>query len=229
MSSHFRFEIEGTSVSYCYIRKNGCSAFKQLMADLANFDNSRRGAIDLMHERFGVQRIEDVSSAQWRVFVYRSPLDRIVSLFRNKLIMQEGASDFIHDFEQVSGMQAQETSFSTFVSRYLQARPSDPHTWAQRDHLLPVDYNAACTLQTLERTMSAVLGPALAHRYFAKPANASSEKLHDDPSFDTPVRVLRERWARSGELPSAKGLVDDVIEGAVNRLYGGDHRLSPRA
>jgi hypothetical protein len=228
LRSHFLFEIGGQSIAYCYIRKNACSAFKRMILDQAGYDGAWEDAIQFLLT-LAPPSLSAARAAKWRIYVHRDPFERAVSLFRNKLVMREGDRDFIPDFERVTGQDADEATFEQFVTAYLAGKPRDPHTWSQASHLLPMSYNCVATLATLFEDMRPIVGEELAGRYFAKPANQSSAALHNETSFDVPVRLLRERYAETGELPSNAALDEPGVRAIVRGLYADDYHLAPKS
>ncbi len=227
LRAHFTADIAGTTITFCYVRKNACSAFKRLILDHAGYDGEWRGSIGYLVRNCSARSLAEARSAQWRIFVYRDPFERVASLFRNKLIMQDGAVDFLRSYSKVTGSDPAEASFSSLVKDYLTGRRLDPHAHSQASHLLPISYNCVSTPETLFTDMRGIFGDELAHRYFARPSNPSSARLFDHPSSDTPVRLLRERFAASGELPSVEALRTAELETLVRRIYRDDYLLDP--
>lgn len=227
LRSHYLFEIGGQTIAYCYIRKNACSAFKRMILDQAGYEGAWDDAIDFL-ARFNPPSLAAAKAATWRIYVYRDPFERMASLFRNKLVAREGSSDFIANFEHVTGSDADNATFELFVTNYLTSKPGDPHTWTQASQLLPMSYNIVSTLDTLFEDMRPVVGDDIANRYFATAANRSSQALYDDTSFDVPVRLLRKRHSATGELPSSTALGRPVLRNRVERLYADDYSLAPR-
>lgn len=229
MNSHFRFTLAGRSIAYCYIRKNASSAFKQMMLDANGYDGPWEGAFDFMRRRCGIRIVEDVRSAAWRIYVYRHPFDRAVSLFRNKMVMQSYADDFLANYSSVMHADPLDATFASFVRSYLPSKYADPHVWAQCDHLLPVDYNCAWSMTWLLEHAREIFGTEIADRYFSRPANRSSENLFDEPSADVPVRELRQDFLRRGKLPSVAALRNNDTDRMIHRIYRRDYELEPNA
>jgi hypothetical protein len=227
LRSHLQAEIGGASITYCYIRKNACSAFKRLLINHYNYQGEWRNAVGFLTRTCSAPNLAAARSAQWRIFVYRDPFDRAASLFRHKMIMQHGAENFLRNYREVTGADPASATFSSFVTDYLTGRKLDPHTRSQASHLLPIDYNIVSTPQTLLADMRGIFGDELAQRYFALPSNRSSASPFDDPSWDTSVHVLGERLAATGELPSLDALRTSELESIVQRLYRDDYALDP--
>lgn len=228
LRGHFIFEIDGARIAYCYIRKNACSAFKRMILDRAGYRGEWDDAIGFLEENFAPKRIADVRSAAWRIFVYRDPFDRAASLFRNKMVVQENASDFLRSYAETTQSDPMDATFDLMVRSYLERSPSDPHVHSQAAHLLPASYNLVASMETLADDMKAVVGEELAKRYFARPVNESSAMLFAEPSSDVPVRLLRERYAATGELPGAAALASPELRSTIQRIYRADYKLLPR-
>ncbi len=94
---HFTFELAGKRVVYCYIRKNASSAFKKLIVDCSPFSNLMKENENPIHflYKYHKSTAKDFSRADHIIFVYRDPIERILSLFKNKFIQQIGAQDIL--------------------------------------------------------------------------------------------------------------------------------------
>jgi hypothetical protein len=226
LRSHFLFEIDGQTIAYCYIRKNACSAFKRMLLDRAGYTGHWDDALQFLIQHYAAPSLAAAKAARWRVCVYRDPFDRAVSLFRNKLLMQEGDRDFLPDVEAVSGRDAANMTFEDFVRAYLAAEARDPHTRGQASHLLPMSYNCMPTLESLFEDMKPIVGDELAGRYFRNRANNSSGALFVEPSSRVQIRLLRERYVATGELPAVAALDDPELRSIIRRLYRDDYRLA---
>ena len=91
-SKSYAFELEflGKRISYTYIRKNACSAFKRLFAgethhDFSSYSTALKAMINL-HLENDIRRIE---SSDFRVFVYRDPVERVLSACESYRICRE--------------------------------------------------------------------------------------------------------------------------------------------
>ena len=163
--SHYALEIGGKRILYAYIRKNGCSAFKTAMG-LAS-DVSIGAARRLRAGPFG--------RYDARIFVWRDPEERLVSLYRNKILDRKNAEDLIRRYREV--MHEEPSSFERFA--LFATTGADPHLIAQRHHLRPIRYTHAIELGALHATMCALVGPEAAAP-FRVPVN---------PSRKAPVEV----------------------------------------
>ncbi len=128
--SHYALEIGGKRILYAYIRKNGCSAFKTAMG-LAS-DVSIGAARRLRAGPFG--------RYDARIFVWRDPEERLVSLYRNKILDRKNAEDLIRRYREV--MHEEPSSFERFA--LFATTGADPHLIAQRHHLRPIRCTPRC-------------------------------------------------------------------------------------
>ncbi|MXU64541.1 sulfotransferase family 2 domain-containing protein [Oceanomicrobium pacificus] len=122
---HLTFRLGDRTIAYAYIRKNGCSTFKQALG--YTWD----------------QRIDAVSEAypygphDIAIFVYRCPMDRLVSIWRNKILTDAPhAADLQADYRSTMGEAP--TCFERFCD--YAARGRDPHLWPQSAHLKRLRY-----------------------------------------------------------------------------------------
>jgi hypothetical protein len=226
LGSHFCFTINGRRVAYCYIRKNGCSAFKRLMLDVAGGERDDEQPITTLSRHFGARSLDEVRRADHRILVLRDPYARLVSLFRNKFIMRDGAEDILRDFAAVTGSDALCATFEGFVRDYVAKHPSDPHCWAITDHLLPVDYDVVIPLEELGQAMSATLGEAVAKRYFNTPLNSSHDRLEHRPgAWAVTASKLREAWELTSIMADGGSFEDQDLRVLVEWLFAKDYRM----
>lgn len=227
LDSHFVFEVEGQRIAYCYIRKNACSAFKHLMLDVAGYEGPRAGSIEHLYSRYPARGLTHVLSSDWRMFVYRDPIDRAASLFRSKMVMQKGAKPLLASYRSITRSDPNAASFSGFVTDYLTRRNIDVHARPQSSHLLPIAYNSVSTLETLHDDVRRICGPEIADAYFSRPTNPTSSQLSQQPSSDAPVHVLKAHYEDTGELPSTAALMTPELEAMIRRIYSRDYALDP--
>jgi hypothetical protein len=227
LESHFVFEVDGQRIAYCYIRKNACSAFKHLMLDAAGYDGPRAGSIGFLYSRYPARGLAHVLSSDWRMFVYRDPIDRAASLFRSKMIMQKGAKPFLANYRQITSSDPNDATFSRFVTEYLTRRNLDVHARDQSSHLLPIRYNSVSTLGTLHDDVQRICGAQIADTYFSRPTNPTSSHLSQQPSSDVPVHVLKAHYEDTGELPSKGALLTPDLEASIRHIYRRDYALDP--
>ncbi len=125
----------GQRVLYAYIRKNGCSSIKRL---LGGHPDSK---IDCFESHYHRGQPYDFA-----FFIYRDPVERILSLFRDKVIDGRGATDILAEFRDILPREDPHDfeAFAHFVTK-----SQDPHCWSQASHLRPIRYlgcrSARCT------------------------------------------------------------------------------------
>ncbi|NJN74614.1 MAG: sulfotransferase family protein, partial [Limnothrix sp. RL_2_0] len=103
-SLHFKFYFEAKKIAYCYIRKNASSAFKNLILGLEHPDIKLNGEhkLNYLIKHHKCVDIQDIQSADHRIFVYRDPVKRVVSLFKNKFICKEGRAGILDNYESLT-------------------------------------------------------------------------------------------------------------------------------
>lgn len=180
---HLYLELNGVRIAYAYIRKNGCSAFKRAMG----FDPTTQ--------------VDNIAKTnRWRpwqrfdhaIFVYRDPLERLISLYRNKVIDGRGSADILRTYYRT--MREAPTTFERFVE--FACLEEDPHCWKQTDHLKPLNYTAVA-LSQLYPAMSEIVGPGAAE-IFRRKENSSSP--HQIEITDRARAMLKEHYAKDYAL-----------------------------
>lgn len=178
---------DGQVILYTYIRKNACSAFKDMMSAKRSENLGKPGLGGIKEFRWS-KRIKHWDHA---IFVYRDPFDRLVSAFVNKFIERSGHRDIFDNFWEVSGQRPETATFRDFV-QYAAApfHRLDPHVWPQKAHLLSIDYTLAIEIGDLSRVMAARF-PSLA-AFFRHKVNetAGQGAFHGDLS-DVPAQDIK--------------------------------------
>lgn len=235
---NFGIDVDGTRISYTYIRKNACSAFKEMFAflshhDLSQYDSILKGMIAHHHD----DSIEAISSADFRVCVLRDPVDRAVSVFKNKFIQMAGNKDIFLSVERALGVRGSEVTFRAFVSEYvgrlkMDRCSVDPHLWRQSDHLYPVLYNAAIQMSELKSSMERIAGLEVSRKCFSKRLNSSVGRGDGSGLYgncaDRTAGELNELYKDEGFVPSAKDLLDESTAAALRTIYQEDLELFDR-
>lgn len=163
---HFSLPTGGKRFIYAYIRKNGCSAFKRAV-----------GLPSDAHVAAMIERYE------WRpfrrrhdgaIFVWRDPLDRLLSLYKNKILDAQHNGDIWRTYCKT--MAEEPSTFERFVE--FATTGADPHCIPQYKHLKPLRYTHAIELSELGAAMADLVGEEAA-RPFQHPVNASkSHEVH---------------------------------------------------
>lgn len=180
---HLAFQLGDKRIAYAYIRKNGCSAFKRALGydpstdvEVVAADHAyRRGHYDAT------------------IFVWRDPVERMVSLFKNKILERKNADYLIASYRNVMGEEP--SDFERFVD--FACLEADPHCWRQRDHLLRLRYTHAIPLHRLHDAMCSIVGQQAAEPFAAK-ANPTSD-LPVDIS-DRARAMIRRHYARDYDM-----------------------------
>lgn len=228
---HFRFELGGKSIGYCYIRKNGCSNFKQaIIAESPNAKeaDSFSSEIDFLIKHH-LMRNHDAAECDRIVFVYRDPVERFLSMFRNKFIQRDGYEDLFGNYEQLTGQPAPEASFTDVVAKYLPQpfAKMDPHFWRQKTHLKRFRYTDALPMAEIHEGMRQIVGDELAAQYFQKPVNtsASSQDIDDTDAATASADELHKVYAANNEMPSKASLLKPELEQKIRARYSDDYGL----
>lgn len=156
---HLLLPFGDQRIMYAYIRKNGCSAFKLAM-----------GMLDAdWTERVSAYQWTPSSRSDASIFVWRDPVERLVSLYRNKIIDQQQNLDITRTYRETMGEDA--STFARFVE--LAVTGADPHCIQQHKHLMPIVYTHAVPLERLHESMVEIVGEVAAepfrHRVNASP------------------------------------------------------------
>src|SRR6056297_261852 len=104
-SPDFLFEGKEFSFFYTYIRKNASTAFKKLFQEVyPGVCPGDLPSINCMGEYAqvnGLQPDEIDQRFAIKLFVYRDPIDRVFSVYKNKLIQVNRAADILKQVEKV--------------------------------------------------------------------------------------------------------------------------------
>ncbi|MBK0400382.1 sulfotransferase family 2 domain-containing protein [Limibaculum sp. M0105] len=177
---HLAFELGGSRIAYAYIRKNGCSSFKRALG----FDYATNVRTIARAHPYRPWRRYDAT-----IFVWRDPEERLLSLFRNKIIQRDHADGILASYRRVMG--AEPATFEDFVR--FACRDADPHCWPQCDHLMPIRYTHAIPLSRLYQSMCGIVGEEAAEP-FVQPYNASVPYLTE--VSDEARRLIRRHYAK---------------------------------
>lgn len=157
---HLMLRLGDVRICYAYIRKNGCSCFKAALGYPAA---TRISEIACRHRRRWFQGHDAA------IFVWRDPLDRLLSLYRNKILDRIGADDILCRYRAAMGREP--SDFESFVRFAMLG--VDPHCLPQTAHLRPMLYTHAIPLAGLHRAMAAIVGTDAAAA-FRQPVNSSA-------------------------------------------------------
>lgn len=228
---HYVIDIEGVKILYTYIRKNACSAFKQLFqGEGVAAKNKYTDPLQYMTQNY-LYDLANLSSVDIRMFVYRDPIERIYSLFKNKFIERSGHHDIFINIEKLLGRSADNISFQEFCFNYLPnlfgSEKLDPHVIPQHWHLLPGQYEAAIAMDRLPLAISGLLGENIAMKYFQKRVNATSNistRYIEDVSC-RPAIELHRMFLAEKIFPTQESMVNEDIAQRLKDIYAVDYKM----
>lgn len=229
--NHFGFELGGRRIGYCYVRKNGCSSFKRMFLERSpHRDQFQEGErpIDFMR-RYHRLTLPELQGCDHLIFVYRDPVERMLSMFRNKFIARSGAEDIRRSYARITGQSVDDSSFRQFIDSYLTADIArlDPHVVPQRMHLQRAVYTDVLPMSGLHAGMRRILGKALADEYFLRPANSTFHvPLGEMPgAAEAPIGELAALYASEGLMPDNASLLPPDLERSLKSIYAMDYEI----
>lgn len=236
-SPDFFFEEKGVSFFYTYIRKNASTSFKKLFQAL--YPDACPGdlpTIRCMAEHSQVKGLAPEQIDQrfaTKLFVYRDPIDRVFSVYKNKLIQQDGAEDLLRRLEKVAGRDPALLTFDEFVHEYVVLLETerweevDGHLYPQVWHLLPITYNKVIRMDNVYQAMQELLPVELCDQVFKEPSNSTTKGTVPlawaDP--DCPAIYFRKKYAQGKALPSLNQLLTPATEARLREIYADDYRM----
>tara|TARA_B100000700_G_scaffold221399_2_gene243768 strand:+ start:1126 stop:1932 length:807 start_codon:yes stop_codon:yes gene_type:complete len=234
----FLYSVNGDRILYTYIRKNACTAFKYLFREIYQpwQEPVYEPLIGELNKAIAVRQ-DDIEAGKVgydaSLFVYRDPSERAISAFKNKLIQQSGADDFIRTVEVFYDKPFGEISFASFVTDYLAAlttdnwKAVDGHMYPQRWHLLPIKYTHVIEMGLLYEGMLELLPWELADKVFGTPANKTREKPTHMADVDstTPVSELVSIYNDTGFMPKKADILTDELEAELRKIYREDYEM----
>lgn len=232
--NHFMLRVGDVTLGYCYLRKNACSSFKQMFLDLSPAADTRdpdARPIDFMRAHHRMEEA-DLARCDHMVIVYRDPVQRFMSMFRNKFIAMKGATDILDNFAHLEGQSPDGASFRQVVMGYLQHDFAllDRHLQPQAIHLRRAIYTDVVAIGALHARMTVILGPHIADRYFMRPVNRSSDiALRPvQGAADLPVSALRHLHQDKGYSPDDDSFLTADLRRALHDRYATDYRMIAR-
>lgn len=225
------------SFFYTYIRKNASTSFKKLFQALypgVCSDDPPSISCIAKHIRVKGLTPEEIDQRfTIKLFVYRDPIDRVFSTYKNKLIQQDGAGDFLSRLEAVVGRDPALLTFDEFIHEYVvlleteRWKEVDAHLYPQMWHLLPITYNKVIRMDKAYQEMQALLPSKLCDQVFKEPFNSTTKGsmpvIWADP--DCPVVYFRKKYAYSKALPSLRQLLTPTTVDRLRALYADDYRM----
>ncbi|WP_244208625.1 sulfotransferase family 2 domain-containing protein [Vreelandella andesensis] len=236
-SPDFFFEAEDVSFFFTYIRKNASTSFKKLFQLL--YPGACSGDLPSIHCLIKHAQVKELTPEEidkrfsTKLFVYRDPVDRVFSTYKNKVIQQDGAEDLLRRLEKVVGRDPALLTFDEFVQEYVVLLKTerweevDGHLYPQVWHLLPITYNKVIRMDNVYHEMCELLPAELCDRVFKEPTNSTTKGsvplAWADP--DCPAIYFRKKYARGKLLPSLSQLLTPATEARLREVYADDYRM----
>jgi hypothetical protein len=225
--NHFIIEINGISFAYCYIRKNACSAFKDLFMHESVHPMDKRSALANMISYHSCN-LEQVALADFRIVILRDPISRVASVFQNKFAQQLGFSDIFKNYNKITGLNPRLATFNDFIFNYLdnEILSLDVHLHPQISHLYPIIYNASCEIKSLYNMADNIFGSTVADKYFKVERNKSSTFLPSSSKFlNYPAYILNDLYLKTGRVPNFLEIMNSECIEFLKSKYFDDIRL----
>lgn len=236
-SPDFVFQGEGVSFFYTYIRKNASTSFKKLFKVM--HPGLCPGDIPSLGCMAKYAQVKDLSpedidkSFANKIFIYRDPIERAFSVFKNKLIQQDGAEDLLSRLTKSVQRDAGLLTFEDFVNEYVSLLETDRweevdgHLYPQTWHLLPITYNKVITMDSLYEEMRGLLPEDLCNEVFLEPTNSTTKGTIplEVCDADCPAVYFQKKYAESKALPKLEQLLTPAVEARLKEIYADDYRI----
>lgn len=231
---HFSFEANKKKIVYCYIRKNASSSFKRLIISQSPYKKKRtdfQSSLKFLF-RFHATKLRQFEKFDHSIFVVRNPVDRILSVFKNKFIQRNGNIDIFESYSGVTGKNPETATFSDFITDYI-GRPFsdlDVHVRPQSSSLLPTKYSDAIPLKGLHTRMADIIGPNLADQYFLPQVNSTSDAglVELDAAYLLTAADLQRIYLERNEFPASECFLSAAIRRRIENVYAQDFDLNER-
>ncbi|CAH1043980.1 sulfotransferase family 2 domain-containing protein [Halomonas sp. TD01] len=236
-SPDFFFEGEGVSFFYTYIRKNASTSFKMLFKAL--YPDACPGDVPSVSCMIKNAQVNDLDPKEidqrfnFKVFVYRDPIERVFSTYKNKLIQRDGAEDLLNLLQKVVGRDPALLTFDEFVHEYVVLLETerweevDSHLYPQVWHLRPITYNKVIRMDNVYKEMQELLPNELCDQVFKEPSNSTTKGSTSLPWVDSdcPAVYFRKKYAEGKALPSLRQLLTPATEVRLRELYAKDYKM----
>ncbi|HSP32106.1 MAG TPA: sulfotransferase family 2 domain-containing protein, partial [Halomonas sp.] len=234
-SPDFLFQGDGVSFFYTYIRKNASTSFKklfQLMHPGLCPGKEPSLACMAMHAQVKDLTPEEIDKTfEKKVFIYRDPVERVFSVYKNKLIQQDGAEDLLGRLKSATGRDPGLMTFGDFVNEYVSLletdrwKEVDGHLYPQAWHLLPITYNMVIPMERVHENMLELLSKELCNQAFGKPSNSTNEGSISlkNCDADTPAIYFQRKYIQSKALPELEQVITPVINSRLKEIYAEDY------
>lgn len=236
-SPDFAFQGDGVSFFYTYIRKNASTSFKKLFKVM--HPGLCPGDIPSLSCMAKYAQVKDLTPEEIdqsfanKIFIYRDPVERAFSVYKNKLIQQEGAEDLLARLSKAVQRDAGLLTFNDFVNEYVSLLETDRwedvdgHLYPQSWHLLPITYNKVITMDSLYAEMRELLPEALCNEVFLEPTNSTTKGAVplEICDADCPAVYFQKKYAESKALPTLEQILTPAAEARLREIYADDYRI----
>lgn len=249
---HYQLKVANKKILYAHIRKNASSQFRSIINRrthpkyflkprniikyLIGLSPADRNHIGGNMRYFKHPYGEPVEGFEYDaiIFVYRDPLERLFSVFKNKFIDNINSDDIKYNFENLTCCRFERATFAHFV-KYTSENPLllDPHVIPQKAHLWEIDYRPI-KLDNLRGVMDEIIGSKDGEQLFGYKSNSSGQngnltedKFEPGSLCDTPVCDLRKIRKEVEYLP-IKSFIGNEICSVVKTNYAQDYEMISR-
>lgn len=231
------FDTDAGGFLYTYIRKNASTSFKKLFKTLnpeACLDDIPTIGCMVKHSKIQDELPDEIEKKfKTKVFIYRDPIERVFSVYNNKLVQQDGAVDLLRRLEMAINRDPASLTFNEFVSEYVVLLETsrweevDAHLYPQKWHLLPITYNKTICINNLYQEMRSFLSDELCDKVFKKPSNSTTEDIPSLPFANPSCSALyfRKKYAALKMLPSLDQLLTPETEERLRKIYSDDYKM----
>jgi len=212
-SRHYEVGINGGTLLIAHIRKNASSALKI-------FHQNENSKIIKAKQR-------NSKNYSHKIFFYRDPLTRFLSIFLNKFVNNSYARDIKKNYLELNRKSIEAMRFIDFVE-YSKNDFSqlDCHFRPQKSHLWEIEYDSPININNLHDSMSRLIGQRKSDVYFSKKINKShgGAQLIDDLLLDKNITELRE-LKNHGYTLLPSNFISPDIETYVKQRYSVDYEM----
>ena len=212
-SRHYEVGINGGTLLIAHIRKNASSALKI-------FHQNENSKIIKAKQR-------NSKNYSHKIFFYRDPLTRFLSIFLNKFVNNSYARDIKKNYLELNRKSIEAMRFIDFVE-YSKNDFSqlDCHFRPQKSHLWEIEYDSPININNLHDSMSRLIGQRKSDVYFSKKINKShgGAQLIDDLLIDKNITELRE-LKNYGYTLLPSNFISPDIETYVKQRYSVDYEM----
>lgn len=219
-----------TGAIYTLIPKNGCTSLRYSLA-VANGCIEGPGQFSWVHQNNGTFRatLREIACAPFTFVVLRDPLERLASVYLDKIVSREEAFWTIFDVLKREG-DPDDMTFRKFVKTLKRPHvlSGDIHWRPQADFLVYKDYDAYIPLKGLTQAAPMLAERAgfdlLDARHLSRHGNDHYEAIEEGCYADLSpyeIRSLR----TEGKTIRHSDLYDDALRKLAEELYAGDIEL----